>query len=472
MDAQSLRPLPKRGLALLTALILGGLILRLCAARGGLWIDEAWSVLYANQATPFLGVFSQIHHDNNHHLNTLWLQLVGMGAPSFLMRGLSIVTSTATIGVVAMISLRRGVTASLATAAIFALSPILVLYGSEARGYAPMLFCLSLAVWLALDWRDAPEAELRTGQLALVTTLGAFSHLMMAPAIFLIAAWGWLSVRVRFGAVGSVKRSAAMFGLPVFAVLCVAGVILGSAQLVAGGLQVGSSTPFTWDLFNGALGELATLSSGLGAYGAFGLWGLAAIAMLVVARSRQIPLLYLVLILGLPIAVALLHPGNSQFARYYLVSAFGLLMLAGDRIGALIRDGGWRRWLGAAALSAILGGSALQDRALIAIGRGHNERAVEAMMKIKPRSATVLLAHERAQAILKVAAAQHSYDIKTHAGSCIPADFLFVERDRGVPVGDAVVRCRIAWRVIASDDAAGPSGQDWTLYAPIPLPHD
>jgi hypothetical protein len=467
MDAHSCRPLPKWGLALLSALIVGGLILRLVAAHGALWIDEAWSALYASKVTPVVGVFAEIHHDNNHPLNTLWLQLVGIGAPSIVMRGLSIVTSTATIWVAAMIGLRRGVATSLATAAIFALSPILVLYGSEARGYAPMLLCLALAVWLALDWKSSPDADPRTGQLALVAMFGALSHLMMAPAVLLIAGWAWLSERARLGAMGSAKRAAAMFGLPVFAVLCVAGVILGSAQLVAGGLQVGSSTPFTWGLFTGAMGELATLSTGLGAYGTFGLWGFAFLAILVLAHLRGIPALYPILLLGLPIMVALLRPGNSQFARYYLVSAFGLLMLIGDRMGALLDDGGWRRWLGAAGLIAVLGGSALQDRSLIDIGRGHNERAIEAMIKRKPNGATVLLAHERAQAILKVAAAQREYPVSTHAGSCIPADVLFVERDRGARVEVIKSLCHLHWHAIASDNAIGPSGQDWTLYAPV-----
>ena len=63
------------------AIALAGLALRIAAARGGLWTDEAWSVVYAAQARDAAGVFLRINHDNNHHLYSLWLQAVGPAAP-------------------------------------------------------------------------------------------------------------------------------------------------------------------------------------------------------------------------------------------------------------------------------------------------------------------------------------------------------------------------------------------------------
>jgi hypothetical protein len=50
------------------AIALAGLALRIVAAHGGLWTDEAWSVIYAAQARDAVGVFFRINHDNNHHL--------------------------------------------------------------------------------------------------------------------------------------------------------------------------------------------------------------------------------------------------------------------------------------------------------------------------------------------------------------------------------------------------------------------
>ena len=70
---------------------------RIVSAHGGLWVDEAWSaVLVAKADTPW-AVFTSINHDNNHHLNSLWMQAVGYAAPPLALRALSIVTGAAAV---------------------------------------------------------------------------------------------------------------------------------------------------------------------------------------------------------------------------------------------------------------------------------------------------------------------------------------------------------------------------------------
>lgn len=64
-------------------LTLGGLALRIAAAQGGLWTDEAWSMINAQQARDPVGVFLRINHDNNHHLISLTLNSEASG-PSVL----------------------------------------------------------------------------------------------------------------------------------------------------------------------------------------------------------------------------------------------------------------------------------------------------------------------------------------------------------------------------------------------------
>src|ERR1700710_2786551 len=98
------------------AITLCGLALRIAAAQGALWLDEAWSAVSAHDVGTPLGVFLKINHDNNHHLNTLWLQLVGLDAPPMLQRGLSIATGTAAIWVAGLIGSRVGRMAGLCAA--------------------------------------------------------------------------------------------------------------------------------------------------------------------------------------------------------------------------------------------------------------------------------------------------------------------------------------------------------------------
>jgi hypothetical protein len=96
------------------ALTLLGLALRLAAARGALWLDEAWSAAFAEEAATPAGVFFRINHDNNHFLNTLWLQLVGPDAWPIAQRALSIACGTAAIPLAAAFAGRRGAAAAVA----------------------------------------------------------------------------------------------------------------------------------------------------------------------------------------------------------------------------------------------------------------------------------------------------------------------------------------------------------------------
>src|SRR6185503_6530431 len=126
------------------AIAMAGLALRIVAARGGLWTDEAWSVVYAAQARDAAGVFLRINHDNNHHLYSLWLQAIGPAAAPLLARAPAILAGTLGIVVAALFAGRRSQAAGIVAALLFALSPALVVFGSEARGYAMMVLAALL----------------------------------------------------------------------------------------------------------------------------------------------------------------------------------------------------------------------------------------------------------------------------------------------------------------------------------------
>src|SRR5689334_9217711 len=116
------------------AATLAGLALRIAAARGVLWTDEAWSVIYAAQAKDPVGVFLRINHDNNHHLYSLWLQAIGMNASPLLARLPAIVAGTLSAPLAALIMARRSAWAGVIASILFAASPTMVNFGSEARG--------------------------------------------------------------------------------------------------------------------------------------------------------------------------------------------------------------------------------------------------------------------------------------------------------------------------------------------------
>src|ERR1039458_2476428 len=46
------------------------------AAHNDLWLDEIWSLNLAHTVSSPIGVFTSIHHDNNHYLTTLSMVLL------------------------------------------------------------------------------------------------------------------------------------------------------------------------------------------------------------------------------------------------------------------------------------------------------------------------------------------------------------------------------------------------------------
>ena len=142
------------------AATLAGLALRIAAARGGLWTDEAWSVIYAARAGDAAGVFLRINHDNNHHLYSLWLQAIGPTASPMLARLPAIVAGTLCVPLAALTVARRSAWAGIVAAILFAVSPTMVNFGSEARGYSPMLLAALAFLWLAArSGRGSREAR-------------------------------------------------------------------------------------------------------------------------------------------------------------------------------------------------------------------------------------------------------------------------------------------------------------------------
>jgi hypothetical protein len=477
MTRPNAKPRQQADLLLICAIILAGFILRCLAARGGLWTDEAWSMVYTEQAGDALGILMRINHDNNHHLNSVWLQLIGPEAPPLALRGLSILTSSATIGVAALIGFRRNRAAGIITATLFAISPIMLIYGSEARGYAPMLLALMIMIWRIDIWLEDKSAPKPALLLALCALLGSFSHLMMLPAVGMLGLWVFLSGLHNHGILKSARLAADVLGLAMAAaVLSICAVIMIAAQSTTG-LQVGGYIPFAWPLFGSALGELLTLSTGIGYAAQPSIWAIVLIAAIGVtigftrwqiAVERK--LFYAVLILTIPVLVAVLHPGNSQYARYYLPAAVAILLLSGEWIAWLAIRSRESKIAATTVLAVILCLALMQNYYLIASQRGHPEHALEAMSRNALDGAEVTIDIERARAVLAVAARREGYPLRIIKGSCGSVNFHFVTRSVNEPARTKLNQCDSTMRLMAFGNAIGPSGESWSLYQRQALP--
>jgi hypothetical protein len=477
MNSRSLDTYQRSAILLIGGFIIAGFTLRCLAAQGGLWTDEAWSLVYAQQASDALGILTRINHDNNHHLNSLWLLTVGPEAPPVLMRGLSIMTSGITILIAALIGLRRDRPTGVITAALFALSPIMVIYGSEARGYAPMMLAFMIMIWRIDIWLDDQSAPKPTFLLALCTLLGSFSHLTMLPAVAMLGLWVFLAGVGSRSVIKSAKAAADLLGPALMiAILSLCTVIIIAGRSTTG-LQVGGYIPFAWTLFGTAVGELFALSTGIGYAAAPSIWAMALIGAISVAMvftpwrlSTQRKWFYAALIVTMPLAVAVLNVGNSQYARYYLPAAIAILFLLAEWIGHFA-IGQARAKVGAAIiLVAILVLALVQDYQLIASQRGHPELALNTIARAAPAGAEVTIALERARATLAVAAARQRYPLRISQMKCGATDFHFVARTSKEAPSATPIKCAPTMRLVAFGDAIGPSGESWSLYQRQALP--
>ncbi|TPG49006.1 hypothetical protein [Sphingomonas glacialis] len=445
-------------------IVLLGLGLRVAAATGGLWLDEAWSAELAHQAGTPLGVFLKINHDNNHHLNSLWLQFVGIDAPPLLQRALSIFAGTIAIAVAAEIFRPRSHRIALIAALLFAISPMVVTMGSEARGYAGMALAVLVAVLLADRWLIDEQGERTRVRLALCFALGALSQLTMLFGCVALVGWVFFTLTSRHGVVRAARRTLVLF-LPALITLgAVFALIAGAAWASPTGFQFGSYRPFEIWLFLRAIVEMLGYTIG---WPVVSLWLIPATLILVVLARRigvRHAILYALAIAAFPITLAVLHAGNPGYPRYYLVAAVALLLLLAEATGALIARGGARRSVALIGMGLLVLGSLWQDVDLIRNQRGDPGRAIVALRLRAPSGAAVLLDRESGLAILRVAAAHLHYPITIVESGCQPARFLFVDRFRGETFPIDPVRCGVRYHAIAAAQARGLSGTHWTLY--------
>jgi hypothetical protein len=166
----------RKALGVIAIATLLGAFLRALGLPDDFWLDEVWSWQLASGLSGAGGVFTQIHHSNNHHLLTLWMFALGPDAPVWAYRLPSFLAGVATIPLAAALAWGRSRLAALAAAIATMSCFALIHFASEARGYA-------LAVALALAAQLLLQRALLTRRMAaalgfgLCVSLGLLAHL-------------------------------------------------------------------------------------------------------------------------------------------------------------------------------------------------------------------------------------------------------------------------------------------------------
>ncbi|MBI5494447.1 MAG: hypothetical protein HY904_05425 [Deltaproteobacteria bacterium] len=320
--------------------------------------DEVWSLLLALHARSAGALVWGTFHDNNHPLNSLFLRALGEQRYWFVYRLPAFVLGLGAVGAAVWWGRLAGARAALICGGVVAANHLMIVYASEARGYAALcFFCL---VALALDER------LRTGPAPLpraifwgACLLGALAHLQFA--FWFAALLAGALVRVTHGG-ESWKRAAAQYAPALVAVaLCAArarGMVIGGnpeeplssvvVHAAAWTVSLGGWSPFAVDA---VMFAVACVGLGLGTAGRF-------------TPDR---VAFAVCLVVLPFATGAF---TAISVRYLLVVALGALLGLGRVLDlGLARRGAPR--LGAVLISGLwLAGQARFETEFQAEGRG------------------------------------------------------------------------------------------------------
>lgn len=361
------------------ALVAGAV--RLAAAWGDLWFDELWSLIFARMARSRWIYVLGLRHDNNHPFNTLVMAWWGPDVSGICYRLPAVAASLASMGLAAKIALRDGgPSAAVVASILFGGSYLMILYGSEARGYAYLIF-FALWAWESLRQLDESRRWRDAAFFALSCCLGFLSHLTFAYAYAGFLAW----------TAGKARRwpfrlVLAAHALPLLTATYLYLFFVGGWLIPR--MAIGGGPPTT--LFSAILSTVSLTAGGAPAGDGALLAGLAVILLIAIGLLqtwRKDPALatnYATIIALAPAAV--LGTGGAEFLypRYFLVPvAFGLLVIAPVIAG-------WRRFAipgrvaQAAVLAAYLSLNGWWTIRLLDHGRGDYSRALTWMADQSP----------------------------------------------------------------------------------------
>lgn len=357
-----------------------GIALRVACARNAFWLDEIWSYLLVNVTAPSVrGIFFDLSHDNNHILNSLFLLFFGEQADWFWYRLPSLLFGSAAI-LLCFFAAGRGrgeeeKSARPIAAALCALSFAMILYSSEARGYAGACF-FGLAAFLCFEGLRKKRSRALYPLFWALCILGFLAQLTFAHVYLSLLLWSLWLLRKEVDKRREILRLVALH-LPVLVF------VLFIYLALVKGMKVGGGPVFSAPI---VLGQALSVAVGGGKNGWPALFSalaglaLAAACLRFFRRLRDERFFFYAMVLAAaPLAVLIMaRPGRLYF-RYFVV-CFPFFYLALARVMASLLGGRRREKLLALGLAAAL---LLSNGLLIArfldAGRGGYPEAIRFM---------------------------------------------------------------------------------------------
>jgi hypothetical protein len=349
------------------SLLLGAALIVL-AARGDLWLDELWSLSFARKAQAAQDIFLRIHHDNNHPLNTLFLYVTGDGASPLWYRLLSVASGLASLYLAGFIARREwGEAEALGSVLLVGTCYPLLLYFSEARGYAPVMF-FALASYAVLRENLREFRAWRVLLFWACSLLGVLSHgTFVMVTIALLAGSLVHELSSDLPLQGRATRFLAHH-LPVLIFFAWWYLFFLKGMTIGRGPVYG-----TWNVLGQAAAYLLGVPDtpvfrpvALAGYLGLTLWGIGSLPK---GDAPQKAFFATVLVLAPALMLLITRPTYLYF-RYFIVCFPFFLLLASRKICSLGQSSAGWRWLVFGVLALLAAGQLQRDYLLVKLGRG------------------------------------------------------------------------------------------------------
>jgi hypothetical protein len=348
----------------------------IAAARGDLWLDEIWSLSFARQANSVSDIFVRFKHDNNHVLNTLFLYGVGEQQPLFVYRLLAVLSGIGSVLIAGWVAKKDwGHLESLCAMFLIGTSYPLLLYFSEARGYAPAIL-FGVAAYATLGRNPASCQGWKVLLFWSASTLGVLAHATFVILTVAFAVWSLADeIQARAPLGQAARRLVVRHGVPL--VFCGIWYVYFLKEMVVGRGPVYS----TWSV----IGQASVLALGLPDVTAFHWIAIVLLLVLVgwgaACLHRQGDtrwVFFPVAIVFSPALLLLVASREFLYFRYFMVCVPFLLLLLAYLVGRCFHSfpRPWR-WLGFAVIAVLSVGNAPRDVLLFALGRGSYAAALE-----------------------------------------------------------------------------------------------
>jgi hypothetical protein len=354
---------------------------RIAGAMNDLWLDEILALAAACKLSSVADTFTKLHSEVNHHLYTLYLFVLRPENNWFDCRIPSLLAGIGTVVMAGTIGRRRSRVCGLFAMVLFGSSYVMILYSSEARGYA-------LAVFFALAAFDLLDRYLETRRWPLATgfsvcvILGFLSQLTFVS--FYLATVVWALYRLRREAKGRLVRAmlschaAPSAFLAAFYLIDIRRIrgIGGTPSLLLRSCSdalvwaVGSPPDATAQAATGAV-AVAVLVAGI--------W--------LLRRDRSdLCLFFPVVIVVFPVLLVIVRGSDVIYVRYFIIAIAFLLLLFSFCLGRLYEQEIGGKPACATLLTLFVAINGLHVVSLFEHGRGQYSEAIRYIMQQSERS--------------------------------------------------------------------------------------